>query len=311
MGTRELPDGRVVQLWSGGADGGGPVVLFFHGCPDTRWAARSGAEAARRSGVRLVCVNRPGYGRSSPAASTHASVADDAATVLDDLGIGAVAVLGMSVGGAYAAGFAARHPDRVGALGVVGSLPMPTTSEPPGSTVAEAMAAFRPEFEAWAGSMDVTDPDDEAVAARWAASLPEQDAALVTARPAHEVAASAREALASYDGYLRDAALTFRPWDVDVSAVRCPTWLWYGGADERALPGADWFAARIPHATVTIRPGVTHWATLAAYWEDILTTLAVRRRAASGASGVETNAERPRTLRSGVVLQTRWSRLSY
>jgi pimeloyl-ACP methyl ester carboxylesterase len=283
--TRELPDGRVAQLWSGGAKGPGPVVLFFHGCPDTRWAARSGAEAARRSGVRLVCVNRPGYGRSSPAASTHASVADDASAVLDHLGVGAVAVLGMSVGGAYAAAFAARHADRVQGLGVVGTLPMPAAGDPPGSTVAEAMAAFRPEFEAWAASMDVTDPDDQAVAARWIASLPDQDAALVGARPAHEVAASAREALASYDGYLRDAALTFRPWDVDVSAVRCPTWLWYGGADERALPGADWFAAQIAHATVTVRPGVTHWATLAAHWEDILTTLTSGGRAARSRLG--------------------------
>ena len=76
------------------------------------------------------------------------------------------------------------------------------------------------------------------------------------------------------DGYLRDAALAFRPWDVDVSAVRCPTFLWYGGADERALPGADWFAARIPHAEVVVRPGVTHWATLAAYWPEVLGTLA-------------------------------------
>ncbi len=235
--------------------------------------------------MRLVSVNRPGYGRSSPAASTHASVADDAATVLDSLGIGAVAALGMSVGGAYAAGFAARHADRVSGLGVVGTLPMPTTGEAAGSTVTEAMAALRPEFEAWAASMDVSDPDDEAVAARWTASLPEQDGALVGARPAREVAAAAREALASYDGYLRDAALTFRPWDVDVSAVRCPTWLWYGGADERARPGADWFAAQIPHATVTIRPEVTHWATLAAYWDEILTTLTSGGRAASEASG--------------------------
>ena len=274
MQTVDLPDGRVAQLWSGGADDSSTAVLFFHGCPDTRWAARSGAEAASRVGVRLVCVNRPGYGRSSPTASTHASVADDAADVLDALGIGAVAVLGMSVGGAYAAGFAARHPDRVRGLGVVGTLPMPAVAEPPGTTVSEAIEAFRPEFEVWAASMDLTDPDDEAVAARWAASLPDQDAALVRAQPAPEVAASAREALASHDGYLRDAALTFRPWDVDVSAVRCPTWLWYGGADERALPGADWFAAQIQHATVTIRPGVTHWATLAAYWDEILSTLA-------------------------------------
>ena len=111
METVELTGHRVAQLWLGGADTG-PVVLFFHGCPDTRWAARSGEEAAREAGVRLLCVNRPGYGASGPAASSHASVADDAAEVLDRLGIAEVAALGMSVGGAYAAAFAARHAQR-------------------------------------------------------------------------------------------------------------------------------------------------------------------------------------------------------
>ena len=270
MDTVELAGHRVAQLWLGGADTG-PVVLFFHGCPDTRWAARSGEDAAREIGVRLLCVNRPAYGASDPAPSSHGSVADDAAEVLDLLGITEVAALGMSVGGAYAAAFAARHADRTGALGVVNTLPM--SAEPSEQSVEAAMEAARPEFEDWVASMDVDDLDDGAVAARWSGSLPPPDAALVGSRPAAEIAAAAREALADHSGYLRDAALAFRPWDVDVAAVRCPTTLWYGGADERALPGADWFATRIPHATVVVRPGVTHWATLAAYWPDVLTTL--------------------------------------
>ena len=72
MESLTLPDGRPVQLWLGGA-GAGPVGLFFHGTPDTRWAARSGAEAARTVGVRLLCVNRPGYGLSARTDSTYSS----------------------------------------------------------------------------------------------------------------------------------------------------------------------------------------------------------------------------------------------
>ncbi len=136
------------------------------------------------------------------------------------------------------------------------------------------MEAYRPEFEAWAAldgrattpTTTRSPPGGRArcrrPTPRW--SVPAGDA---------EVAAAAREALADHSGYLRDAALAFRPWDVDVTAVRCPTTLWYGGADERALPGADWFATRIPHARVVVRPGVTHWATLAAYWPEVLATL--------------------------------------
>ena len=121
MESLTLPDGRPVQLRLGGV-GTGPVVMFFHGTPDTRWAARSGDEAAREVGVRLLCVNRPGHGLSARADSTYSTVADDAAAVLDLLGIGEVAALGMSVGGGYAATFAVRHPGRTTALGVVATL---------------------------------------------------------------------------------------------------------------------------------------------------------------------------------------------
>ncbi|WP_107771890.1 alpha/beta fold hydrolase [Nocardioides sediminis] len=269
METLRLPDGRCAQLWLGGADDG-PVVLFFHGTPDTRWAVRFAEAAALDADVRLLCVNRPGYGLSSPAASTYSSVVDDAVAVLDLLGIGRVAALGMSVGGGYAAAFAARHPDRAGALGVVATLPMPYSGT---GTVEEAMDGARPELEGWARDIDVTDPDDTALAGRWAAALPEQDGALVRRWPAADVAASAREALADHHGFLRDAALAFRPWDVDVSAVRCRTHLWYGEADERALPGAAWFRARIPHASLVVRPGATHLATLVGHWPEILVTL--------------------------------------
>lgn len=269
MSILSLPDRRQAQWWLGGAELG-PVVLFFHGCPDTRWAARSAGAAAREAGVRLLCVNRPGYGLSSRAASTHASVADDAVAVLDLLGMGDVAALGMSVGGAYAAAFAAQHPDRTSALGIVATLPMDGTAA---ESVEEAMELARPEFEAWAARVDVDDPSDAALAVRWAGSLPERDAAIVRALPAADVAASAREALADHHGFLRDAALLHQPWTVDLADVSCPTHLWYGEADERALPGAAWFAHRIPQASVIVRPGTTHLATLAEHWPETLATL--------------------------------------
>jgi pimeloyl-ACP methyl ester carboxylesterase len=265
-----LPDGRPVQLWLGGARTG-PVVLFFHGTPDTRWAARSGEDAAREVGVRLLCVNRPGYGLSARADSSYSSVSDDAAAVLDLLGIDEVAALGMSVGGGYAAAFAARHPGRTRALGVAATLPMSETL--PEGTVEDAIEEARPDFEAWAAQVQVDDPDDAALARRWAATLPARDAALVRRLPVDEVAAAAREALSDHHGYLRDAALLHRPWGVDVASVSCPAHLWYGERDDRALPGAAWFAALVPHARVVVWPGTTHLATLLEHWPEILADL--------------------------------------
>ena len=271
MPVAVLPDGRSAQYWLGGADAG-PVVLFFHGCPDTRWAARTGQSAARDAGARLLSVNRQGYGRSSLAESTHTSAAADALAVADRLGIEEVAVLGMSVGGGYAIACAAGHSRRVTRLGVVATLPPPEAE--PTESVFAMMARFAPEFAGYVDGLAPDDPDDAALADRFTAELPEQDAALLRAAmtPA-ELATSVREALARPEGYLRDAALTFRPWGFDVTTVGCPSHLWYGELDERARPGGDWLEEQIPGARLRVVPGATHLATLLGTWEEILRTL--------------------------------------
>ena len=196
----------------------GPTVVVLPGCPDSRLIARSGEQAALRAGVHLVGVNRPGYGRSDPAASGHLSVADDLTTVADHLGVARFAVAGMSVGGPYALAAAARHPDRVAAAAAVAA-PSPATEfwrvgqrDLLALTIDEAITAMRPEFEKYVAGMRPGDPDDNAIAGRYTAELHPIDADALAALPAADVAAGAREALSRTDGYLRDAAATFRPW---------------------------------------------------------------------------------------------------
>jgi pimeloyl-ACP methyl ester carboxylesterase len=265
-----LPGGRTVQLWAGGA-ASERTVLVCHGTPDTRWVARTGASAATAAGVRLVGLNRPGYGTSTPSDSTMPSVADDAAAVLDLLGLDRVAVVGMSVGGAYAAALAARHPGRVTALAVVAAPRETRTATGP---VVAGMERARPELEEWAAGVHVADPDDAALADRWLGALPPEDAALLRAScSTAEVAASAREALACHDGYLRDAALLLSDWGFALSDVRCPTRLWYGAHDDRNPPETGrWWADRIAGAELTVTP-TTHLATLIQNWPAILAAL--------------------------------------
>jgi pimeloyl-ACP methyl ester carboxylesterase len=267
-----LPDGRHAQLWTGGATDC-PTVLVCHGTPDSRWVARTGVHAASAAGVRLVAVNRPGYGTSTPAPSTMTSVADDAVAVLDLLGLDRVTVLGMSVGGPYAAALAARHPDRVAALGVVAS---PTETRAAMGPVETMMERARPEFAAWAATVNAADPDDDALAARFLASLPPADAdVLAAALSPTEVAASVREALARQDGYLRDAALLFGDWGVHFEDITAPTHLWYGSDDDRNPPETGaWWSDRIPGAELTVTP-TAHLATLLANWPEILATLSL------------------------------------
>ncbi len=247
------------ELWCGGADDG-PLVIVFHGCPDTRHLAMTGDEAARQVGVRLACVNRPGYGTVAPLPFTPGSVADGAVVTARVLGHDRFAVLGMSVGGQYATATAARHPDVVTALGLVSSQ---------GERIGPG--ADRDEYEAWVAGIRPDDEDDAALAARWYEVLPAADAALLGERGDAAVAASVREALAQPDGYLRDAELSFSPWPHRPEAVTCPVRLWAGELDEQAA-GPD-FGARFPDGRLDVRPGVTHLATLLAHWHDVLATL--------------------------------------
>ncbi len=188
------------ELWCGGADDG-PLVILFHGCPDTRHVAMTGDAAARQVGVRLACVNRPGYGTVAPLPFTPGSIADAAVVTARVLGHDRFAALGMSVGGQYATAAAARHPDVVAALGLVSSQGE-RVGPPPD----------RAEYEAWVAGVRPDDPDDAALAARWYEGLPAPDAALLAEQGDAAVAAGVREALAQPDGYLRDAELSNSAW---------------------------------------------------------------------------------------------------
>jgi pimeloyl-ACP methyl ester carboxylesterase len=246
-------------------------VLVFHGTPDTGRVALTGADAAREVGVRLLSANRPGYGSSAAAACTHSSVARDAAEVLDLWGIDKVAVLGMSVGATFAAAFAATYPERTTALALVAAPAMALT-ETAGS-IEDAMHRIRPGFLEWRATIAPDDRDDAAVAARFLATLPEADASLLRPLGAEPVAGLVRDAVLEPAGYLGDAALLLRRWDVDPADVRAPTTLWCGELDEKAMTASPWWLSKIPHADLRTARGTTHLATLLTQWPDILRSL--------------------------------------
>jgi pimeloyl-ACP methyl ester carboxylesterase len=146
------------------------------------------------------------------------------------------------------------------------------------------VALMRPDFESYVAGLDPADPDDADLAGRFLAQLDRADADLST-RPGPAVdgrslgssaaiAAAVREALATPDGYLRDAAVSFRRWEFEPELITCPVFLWYGDRDSNAVPrNGEWLAARLPRATLVVRERTTHLAVLHNHWEEILATL--------------------------------------
>jgi pimeloyl-ACP methyl ester carboxylesterase len=93
----------------------GPLVMHNHGGPSSRLEARLFASSAAKHGLRLVCVDRPGIGQSSPQSNrTYASWAEDLTAVADALGHVRFGVTGWSEGGPWALAAAAYiDPERL------------------------------------------------------------------------------------------------------------------------------------------------------------------------------------------------------
>jgi pimeloyl-ACP methyl ester carboxylesterase len=97
--------------------GCGPAVVLLHAFPlhSGMWLDQERALAQTHTVVR---VDAPGFGESTRVSSllTMERIADDAAAVLDHLGLGQAVVAGLSMGGYAAFALVRRHPGRLRAL---------------------------------------------------------------------------------------------------------------------------------------------------------------------------------------------------
>jgi pimeloyl-ACP methyl ester carboxylesterase len=279
------PDGRTIRVRSAGPDDA-PVIVYFHGTPDSRLTIDICAGLTSSSPVRLVAFDRPGYGGSTPAPFGLASVAADTATVLDGLGIGQVAVLGQSGGGPFALACASALADRVAAVGVA-SGPGSFLDLPGGVALLDdsdraalalvgvddeaAARAFAAGFALMAG---LPDADDDTIRAAMRDLLPTDAAALELPGVADGLVAVMREGLRQGTaGCGWDNVAWVGPWHLELGTVRAPTWLWYGSEDPLAPPvHGEWLASRLPDARLVVRPGEGHLG-IYTHWDEISSTL--------------------------------------
>lgn len=116
----ETSAGKVEFLQAGE----GPAVLVFHGAPGGFDQAMLCGHALADAGFQVIAPSRPGYLRTPLATGlTPEKQADAMAALLDSLGVGSVAVLGISSGSPAAVEFARRHPGRTWAMVLVSPVP--------------------------------------------------------------------------------------------------------------------------------------------------------------------------------------------
>ncbi len=240
-------DGRRLTYLEVG-DPDGPLVIHNHGGPSSRLEVRLLAESAAKNRIRLLGVDRPGQGQSSPQKKrTYSGWAEDIVAIADALGYQEFGVSGWSEGGPWALAAAAyidpvrlRHvssiaPGSYGAFGDNSARQYLSKIDALGGTLA---LRFTPGFRLMYASLGFT-------ARRFPGSFIKQLRGSVNdydqemlQRP--EVATAFGEACAECfahgsDGLVRDAELLYRHWDFDVAKIERTVHMWQG-LDDKLVP---------------------------------------------------------------------------
>lgn len=270
-------------------DPAGVVVLYVHGTPDSRRARHPDDSLAADLGIRLVAVDRPGAGLSTPhPTGTLGSFADDAIELADHLGIEAWRPFGWSAGGPFALAVAGRHPGRVARVAVVaGLVPFEAYAQPGVLDDADGGRQMVAELGAELGAIGLAEvaapmlaphPCDPQLAREHVLERAGADSrAVFETIPGSldAMAAGVADSVANgLGGLTRDLELQVEPPDVDWSAIVAPVQLTYGEADTTAPPAfGEWWRARLHNAALTVVPDAGHLVALT-HWCQILAGLA-------------------------------------
>ena len=269
-----LPDGRAVGVASFGAPEGRPVFAF-HGMPGSRLMFSTINEAAAQHGVRIIALDRPGYGRTAPhPGATSGDHARDVAKVADLLGIERFAVLGVSGGSPYALACAAVLGARVTAVGLVSAMgPLRARRSLVGMATPNALI-----YRLARVSPSLLGAILPRLLRRSLSSLERHVAAGTSPTEAIPAAFFAivvrdqREAIRQGGaGVTFDAMNLWRPWGFRLADLRVPVHLWHGEDDELAPTAlARRMAAAIPGCVSTFYPGEGHAEPLVRHADEIM-----------------------------------------
>jgi len=288
-----LSDGRRLAYAVWGDPDGAPVFLF-HGAPGSRLFTPDPATMAE-VGVRLITVDRPGYGCSdSDPGREILDWPDDIQQLADTLQAAGFAVLAHSSGGPYALACAARLPDRVSGVALVSCVA--PYDEPAMESVSEGdhaltrlaredpqrAAAQIVEQTAWL----VEDPDHFLDLPR-----PEPDLRLLKDQRIRSmfldtVRESVRQGL---NAYAWDCVLERRPWRFALADVDTDVFIWHGEQDRVVPPSqADALNKALLRSRLKVVEGAGHGLILTSSSEilSLLTSTPTDRPSvADGSSG--------------------------
>lgn len=264
-GTITLADGRTVAYADYGRPDQAPLV-YCHGGPGNRQEPRLMSDVPGAAGFRVIAIDRPGYGRSTPQPGrTIGGWVAEALAVVDTLGIDRFFTIGCSTGGAYALALAAKSDRVLGAIACCAVSDMRWT---------EGKSMVHGAQPAWNA------PDRETAQAVVEAAMGVDGGRIRTNLQYAELAATDRNLLADSGfaaaffgplpdvfafrgaGYADDRIADRDGWTTfDVTAIRCPVVVLHGDSDTFVpIAHAEHTARIIPGAELRIVADLGHFS---------------------------------------------------
>ncbi|MDH5659665.1 MAG: alpha/beta hydrolase [Gammaproteobacteria bacterium] len=236
MGELELTNKSRLAWSEYGATDGEPV-LYFHGAPGSRLEAQPADKIAKALKLRLISIDRPGYGDST--------LQDDfnlldwpgvISQLADKLNLERFSILGFSCGGIYALACAHEMPEKINHLTLV-SCPAPFETQ----AMQEYISVdFKPFYElsvadkiAAAQQFSQLAPSAEALFNILHAPLPACDKAIFSQNSMHtHYLENLTEAIKNgSDGLVNDLRNMALPWQFNPGDIPLTVNIWHGEND--------------------------------------------------------------------------------
>jgi pimeloyl-ACP methyl ester carboxylesterase len=283
-GTIAVGDDRQIGFAEFG-DPQGRAVFWLHGTPGARRQIPMEARVyAEQRQIRLIGVDRPGIGSSTPFQyDTVVAFADDLRTIADTLGIDRFEVIGLSGGGPYTLACAAAMPDRVVAVGVLGGVAPVRGVDAIGGGISKLISVAAPVVQiagaplrlAASTLIRLIRPVAEPALYAYASISPEADRQLLV-RPEFkamfldDLLNGSRKQLAAP---FADVVVFSRDWGFRLDEIKVPVRWWHGDRDHIVpFDHGQHVVSRLPDAQLTHLPGESHLAGLGRA-EEILNSM--------------------------------------
>ena len=230
--TCRLSDGRILSYADYGNAMGKPV-FYFHGFPGSHQDIHlfGGAEIAEQLNIRLISVNRPGYGDSH--GNQGRSLLDwpkDVTELAGHLELDSFSVLGYSGGGPFALACAFAMPERIIRIAVVSGM---GPWDAPESRKGMAMTIPKAPKLILNGMIKTLEKKPEKIESNMKKNMPEADRLILEDQQISDAfMKTIRVGLKNgSDGALQDARIYKGEWGFELNQITQPIQLWHGVED--------------------------------------------------------------------------------